>query len=467
MVPHRLTSVNAHLCYEGTTLISPWVPRFSLHAGFLLWTHLWRRDMTIGIEVNIPVLNTISKLRIVMAPTASLWIQSKVEAITKWPRPTTVTEGEKVCVDDERSGEVLGLKTEIGVCSDMLLPSVPVVLQIYSDAVEEKAWLFCDATGIPSIRFKSRLEFEKAMCTRMLRQENMSESSVLMMTGVVWFEDRLCVPNDQALREKVMTKLIVLHLLFIQPFRRLPMRNGIDFHDLYWFALLTQKRHDAIWVVETLDLHGTNQLLICPTRSEVYVSFLERIIQKLGELRLSHVQKSISNPQTDVPDQRGTIQNLEDMLRLVPLEWTAVAGMNICAMVAFDEGPKLNHRDSTNEKVAVAKEKLKEARSRQKSYADKHRRDLEFQTGDRVFLKVSPFRGVKRFGIKGKLSPRFIGRLRFWNVLGEIQADVLCPRNLNPFRSSRRVMKTKLFLLREDHLKNHPERELPGRNEES
>ncbi|GJQ93260.1 hypothetical protein Tco_0004399 [Tanacetum coccineum] len=70
------------------------------------------------------------------------------------------------------------------------------------------------------------------------------------------------------------------------------------------------------------------------------------------------------------------------------------------------EGPELI--EITNEKVAVAKEKLKEARSRQKSYADKHRRDLEFQVGDRVFLKVSPFRGVKRFGIKGKLSPRFI-----------------------------------------------------------
>nr|GFD30233.1 putative reverse transcriptase domain-containing protein [Tanacetum cinerariifolium] len=59
----------------------------------------------------------------------------------------------------------------------------------------------------------------------------------------------------------------------------------------------------------------------------------------------------------------------------------------------------------TNAKVAVAKEKLKEARTRQKSYADKHRRELEFQTGDHVFLKVSPARGVRRFGIKGKLSP--------------------------------------------------------------
>nr|GFD32497.1 retrotransposon protein, putative, Ty3-gypsy subclass [Tanacetum cinerariifolium] len=60
----------------------------------------------------------------------------------------------------------------------------------------------------------------------------------------------------------------------------------------------------------------------------------------------------------------------------------------------------------TNAKVAVAKEKPKEARTRQKSYADKHRRELEFQPGDHVILKVSPARGVRRFGIKGKLSPR-------------------------------------------------------------
>nr|GEW98764.1 putative nucleotidyltransferase, ribonuclease H [Tanacetum cinerariifolium] len=56
------------------------------------------------------------------------------------------------------------------------------------------------------------------------------------------------------------------------------------------------------------------------------------------------------------------------------------------------EGPKLI--EVTNEKVTVAKEKLKEARSRRKSYADRHRRELAFNPGDRVFLEVSPCRDV-------------------------------------------------------------------------
>nr|GFC64043.1 retrotransposon protein, putative, Ty3-gypsy subclass [Tanacetum cinerariifolium] len=65
-------------------------------------------------------------------------------------------------------------------------------------------------------------------------------------------------------------------------------------------------------------------------------------------------------------------------------------------------------------------ENLKEARTRQKSYADKHRRSIEFQLGDRVFLKVSPARRVRRFDIKGKLSPRFIGPFEILDRVGEV-----------------------------------------------
>nr|GEZ49753.1 hypothetical protein [Tanacetum cinerariifolium] len=89
------------------------------------------------------------------------------------------------------------------------------------------------------------------------------------------------------------------------------------------------------------------------------------------------------------------------------------------------EGSKLI--EVTNEKVVVAKEKLKEARSRQKSYADRHRRSLEFNPGDRVFLKVSPCRGVRRFGIKEKLSPRFIGPFEILDCVGEVSYQLALP----------------------------------------
>jgi len=52
---------------------------------------------------------------------------------------------------------------------------------------------------------------------------------------------------------------------------------------------------------------------------------------------------------------------------------------------------------------------MKEAQSRQKSYANKRRRPLTFEVGDYVYLKVSPMRGVKRFGVKRKLAPRYVG----------------------------------------------------------
>ena len=63
----------------------------------------------------------------------------------------------------------------------------------------------------------------------------------------------------------------------------------------------------------------------------------------------------------------------------------------------------------TTEKIQLIKEKLKTAQDRQKSYADQRRRPLEFEEGDWAFVKVSPRKGIFRFGKKGKLAPRFVG----------------------------------------------------------
>nr|GEW79662.1 putative reverse transcriptase domain-containing protein [Tanacetum cinerariifolium] len=63
----------------------------------------------------------------------------------------------------------------------------------------------------------------------------------------------------------------------------------------------------------------------------------------------------------------------------------------------------------TTEKIVQIKQRLQAARDRQKSYADIRRKPLEFQVGDKVMLKVSPWKEVVRFGKRGKLNPRYIG----------------------------------------------------------
>ncbi|XP_073269989.1 uncharacterized protein [Primulina huaijiensis] len=81
----------------------------------------------------------------------------------------------------------------------------------------------------------------------------------------------------------------------------------------------------------------------------------------------------------------------------------------------------------TTELVVKIQDRMKTAQSRQKSYADKRRRELEFAVGDHVFVKVAPMKGVMRFGKKCKLCPRFVGQ---FEVLENI--EILAYREVLP-----------------------------------
>jgi hypothetical protein len=75
------------------------------------------------------------------------------------------------------------------------------------------------------------------------------------------------------------------------------------------------------------------------------------------------------------------------------------------------------------EKVALIRKRLLEAQSQQKSYADNRRRELSFEEGDFVYLKVSPMREVKRFQVKGKLASRFVGP---YPIIGRVGPAAYC-----------------------------------------
>ena len=84
----------------------------------------------------------------------------------------------------------------------------------------------------------------------------------------------------------------------------------------------------------------------------------------------------------------------------------------------------------TNTAVQKIKQRILTAQSQQKSYADVRRRDLKFEVGDHVFLKVAPRRGVLRFKKKGKLSPRFIGPFEILERVGVVAYRIALHRTL-------------------------------------
>ncbi|GJZ36280.1 hypothetical protein Tco_0582097 [Tanacetum coccineum] len=92
-------------------------------------------------------------------------------------------------------------------------------------------------------------------------------------------------------------------------------------------------------------------------------------------------------------------------------------------------GPELVQE--TTEKIVLIRERLKTARSRQKCYADRRRKPLEFQVGDRVLLRVSPWKGVVRFGKRGKLAPRFVGPFEIVERIGPVAYRLRLPQELS------------------------------------
>ena len=85
----------------------------------------------------------------------------------------------------------------------------------------------------------------------------------------------------------------------------------------------------------------------------------------------------------------------------------------------------------TNGKIDVIRERLHPAQSKQKSYADPRRREVEFEIGDMVFIRVAPMKGVMRFGKKGKLSPRYVGLFEILERVGSVAYWLALPPALS------------------------------------
>ncbi|TYK21202.1 pol protein [Cucumis melo var. makuwa] len=306
---------------------------------------------------------------------------------------------------------------------------------------------------------------------RLLVEAGQSEDFSISFDDRLTFDGRLCVPEDSAVKEELLKEA------HNSPFAMHPGSTKMyqDLRCVYWWRNMkrevadfesvsmdfitglsrTLKGYTVIWVVvdrltklahfvpgkstytaskwgqlymtEIVRLHGVPVSIISDRDARFTSKFWKGLQLALGT-RLDF--STTFHPQTDGQTERLN-QVLEDMLRAYVLEFLGSWDSHLHLM-------EFAYNNSYQATIGMAPfEALygKCCRSpvcwgrgcRQKSYADVRRKDLEFEVGDMVFLKVAPMKGVLRFKKKGKLSPRFVGPFEILERIGPVAYHLALP----------------------------------------
>ncbi|GKB89167.1 putative reverse transcriptase domain-containing protein [Tanacetum coccineum] len=172
------------------------------------------------------------------------------------------------------------------------------------------------------------------------------------------------------------------------------------------------------YLKEVVSKHGV-PISIISDHDGKFISHVYKSLNKALGTRLD--MNTTYHPETDGQSER-TIQTLEDMLRACVLDFGK----------GWDRHLPLS--------------RIQAVRDRQKSYADVRRKPLEFQVGDKVMLKVSPWKGVIRFGKRGKLNPRYIGPFKIIAKIGTVAYRLELSEKLSRVHNTFHVSKLKKCL---------------------
>ncbi|GJZ39372.1 putative reverse transcriptase domain-containing protein [Tanacetum coccineum] len=230
-----------------------------------------------------------------------------------------------------------------------------------------------------------------------------------------------------------------------------------------------------LYIKEIVSRHSMPISIISDRDSHFTSRFWQSLQSALGtQLDMS----TAYHPKTDGKSER-TIQTLEDMLRacvidfgkgwkrhlplvefsynnsylasIKPALFEALYGRKCRSPVCWAEvidvqltGPKIIHE--TIEKIVQIRQRLQATRDRQRSYANVRRKPLEFQVGDRVMLKISPRKGVIRFGKRGKINLRYIGPFKILERIGPVKYKLELPEELSNVHNTFHVSNLKKCL---------------------
>nr|CAH66048.1 OSIGBa0131F24.2 [Oryza sativa] len=214
-----------------------------------------------------------------------------------------------------------------------------------------------------------------------------------------------------------------------------------------------------LYMARVVCLHGVPKKIVSDRGSQFTSKFWQKLQVEMGT-RLNF--STAYHPQTDGQMERVN-QILEDMLRACVLDfggswdknlpyaefsynnsyqaslqmapYEALYGRKCRTPLLWDQTSErqvfgTDILREAEEKVKIIQERLRVAQSRQKSYADNRRRDLAFEEGDYVYLRVTPLRGVHRFQTKGKLAPRFVGPFKIVSRRGEVAYQLELPPSM-------------------------------------
>jgi hypothetical protein len=219
------------------------------------------------------------------------------------------------------------------------------------------------------------------------------------------------------------------------------------------------RRYVEIYIARVQCLHGVSKTIISDRGSQFVARFWEQLHANLG----THLIHSLAyHPQMDGQTERVN-QILKDMLRACILKHQGSWDQNLpCAEFSYNNsyqeslkmapfevlygrrcrtllnwiepgekvifGPDLV--EEAESIVHRIQENLKVVKSRQETYANKRRRPLEFEVGNHVYLRILPMKDVKRFGVKGKLAPRYIGPFPILEKCGAVAYKLDLPPSL-------------------------------------